>query len=182
MSGSPTTADTVTDSQLVLLIQQGDTSAFEKLHGRYDQRLRAYIATRCRRKSDVNDVSQEAWLRVWRNVSKFDGRQFSGWLHTIALRLIIDFARRKQPEALTNDDKVADPADNVWQMLAERIAQLQPCVDQLPEKRREIVQARLEGFDFDQISQRLKVEKNTAMTRFHRAKDDLRQCLEQRVS
>lgn len=182
MSGSPATADLVADSQLVLLSKQGDEVAFGQLHSRYDQRLRAFIATRCRRKAEVNDVAQETWLRVWRNLSTFDGRQFSGWLHTIALRLIIDFARRKQPAELSNDIHVAQPIDDVWQVLAERVAQLQPCVDLLPDNRRTIVQARLEGIDFDEISQRFGVEKSTAMTRFHRAKEDLRECLEKRLS
>ena len=182
MSASPSTADLVTDSQLVVLSQQGDEGAFGQLHRRYDQRLRAFIATRCRRKAEVNDIAQEAWLRVWRNLSTFDGRQFSGWLHTIALRLIIDFARRKQPEELSNEINVTKPIDDVWQVLAEKIAQLQPCVDQLPDNRRTIVQARLKGLDFDEISQQFGVEKSTAMTRFHRAKEDLRECLEKRLS
>jgi len=120
-------------------------------------------------------------MRVWRNLSTFDGLEFSGWLHTIALRLIIDFSRKKQPESLTHDDKIPTPVDDVWELLAEQVARLRPCVDKLPDNRRSIVQARLEGFDFAEISRRFSVDKNTAMTRFHRAKDDLRQCLEQRA-
>src|SRR5258705_157078 len=67
-------------------------AAFAALYEHPSRSLVAFIATRVGR-SDVDDTHQAVWLKVWGSLpSRFDGRQFRGWLFQIARNEIIDRA------------------------------------------------------------------------------------------
>ena len=55
-------------------------------------------------------------------------------------------------------------------------------VELLDSTRRSVVEARLRGESFDTISQQTGTPVNTAMTQFHRAKQQLKECIERRMS
>ncbi|MFA9479566.1 RNA polymerase sigma factor [Phycisphaerales bacterium AB-hyl4] len=87
------------DQQLALAAQAGDRDAFASLVRYYEPRLRRFLRPHVGRRShDVDDLVQEAFLRAWRNLARYDERwAFSTWLFTIATRLVIDRRRRRDP-------------------------------------------------------------------------------------
>src|SRR5881628_604681 len=87
-----------TDEDLIGAVATGDGRALEELCRRYERPLYRFIA-RHTGERDVDDLYQEAWLRVVRAAPRFDlRRRFSTWLFQIAVNLCRDWHRRRPPE------------------------------------------------------------------------------------
>lgn len=178
---------TQTDEQLAAAAQRRDAAAsraFEELYRRHARLVLAFLAARCPRGIDAADLAQQAWLRVWEKLpTHFIGKHFRGWLHEIARNLLFDDSRKRKPHLLADgyDAPTVDEHD-CDDGCGERTQALRQCLEALDETRRPIVTLRLEGTSFDEISARLGVERSTAMTRFHRAKEFLRDCLTRKLS
>ena len=177
------------DEQLAVLVQAGDqqaTRAYAILYKRHAPGVHAFLAARLRDREEAQDLCQQIWLKVWELLgTHFTAQHFRGWVFQVSRNLLIDHIRRKRHVTVSDEH---DPIDYRGEALEEqfaideRIAFLQPCVDALPQDRKQVVEARLAGSSFDDISESLGIPSNTAMTRFHRAKDQLRECIERRSS
>ena len=74
------------DQQLVRGAQAGDQAAFEELVRRHADRLHAVVRRRVDSAHDADEVTQEAFLRAWRALDRFEGdAAFSTWLYRIAV-------------------------------------------------------------------------------------------------
>ncbi len=86
---------------LVSRAQSGSLDAFTEVVARFEGRLFNFIARRLgggRRPivADAEDLTQEAFLRAWRNLGDFrPTHKFSTWLFTIAGRLVVDHLRHQ---------------------------------------------------------------------------------------
>src|SRR4051794_32734263 len=71
-------------------------AAFEQLYQRHARLLSAFLTTRVRR-SELDDLHQEVWQRVWlRLPAHYQQRgQFRAWLHQIARNALIDHGRKR---------------------------------------------------------------------------------------
>jgi RNA polymerase sigma-70 factor (ECF subfamily) len=179
--------DSQTDEQLAVLVQSSNSAsaqAYAILYKRHAPAVLAFLAARLRDRSEAADLCQQVWIKVWEQLAThFQAEHFRGWVFQMARNLLIDHHRRRRPGSLPEE---FDPADRRRDLSADcidvRVHHLQPCVDALSDDRRSIVAARLSGTSFEDISAQLGIPANTAMTRFHRAKDQLRDCIEQRTA
>jgi RNA polymerase sigma-70 factor (ECF subfamily) len=155
--------------------------AFDALYERHARPLLAFLAGRVRR-SDLGDVSQVVWQRVWEHLEdKFDGGSFRGWLFQIARNYLIDLSRRKQPVVVEQlpdrtDDKAKRP-DEVF-LGREQQQLLQRCLERLPAKQAELVRGRLGGEDYEEVGSRLGLTPAQAHKLFHTAKTALQACVQ----
>ena len=87
----------VADNTLISAYLEGNEYAFEVLMNRYQDRLVNYV-NRLIHDFDMSaDLAQEAFIRVYRNVNRYQGQyQFSTWLYRIATNLAIDEMRRRE--------------------------------------------------------------------------------------
>ncbi len=123
--------------QLALRAQGRSLPAFTELVARYEHRLFNFILRRVSCAADAEDIVQEAFLRAWQSIDRYDPTwEFSTWLYTIARRLAANqyaasrrLARRTDPTANTASPQSADPAEivarneqhgNLWP-IAQRI-------------------------------------------------------------
>jgi RNA polymerase sigma-70 factor (ECF subfamily) len=186
MSGT-TAYDAQTDEELAVQVQSNSAAsaqAYAVLYKRHAPAVLAFLAARTRDRDSAADVCQQVWVKVWEQLAThFQANHFRGWVFQLARNLLIDHHRRKRPNAFPEE---FDPADRRGDLAAdcidERAQHLQPCVEALSNDRRTIVAARLAGDSFEDISEKLGIPANTAMTRFHRAKDQLKECIEQRAA
>lgn len=185
MSGAPESIPP-SDEELAALVKANDgqsARAYATLYKRHAPAVLAYLAARLRDRSEAADLCQQVWLRVWeRLATHFQADHFRGWVFQMARNLLIDHHRRRRPESFHEEFDPSDPREPGADLIDERVQHLKPCVEALPEDRRQIVEARLTGRSFEEISDTLGIPPNTAMTRFHRAKDQLRDCIERRSS
>ncbi|MEN8223098.1 MAG: sigma-70 family RNA polymerase sigma factor [Acidobacteriota bacterium] len=77
----------VTDKDLVLKCLNGSDRDFERLIKRYSKKLYLFIYNRTGNNEDTEDIVQETFLKVYRNLSSYDPKwSFSTWIYTIAAR------------------------------------------------------------------------------------------------
>ena len=107
---------------LALEAQGGSVQAFEALVARFEAPLCRFLFVRTRDLAAAEDMTQEAFLKAWKNLARYDPRwRFSTWLYTLAERLCISArrARVKDPSTLHPEHegvlpaRVPDPAQVV---------------------------------------------------------------------
>jgi RNA polymerase sigma-70 factor (ECF subfamily) len=132
--------DNTADEQLVTRSAAGDRRAFDELvvrHGSYALRVAARLL---RNTALAEDVVQEAFVRCWSQIHRFDSRQarFTTWLYRIVANLCIDHQRRREPEALPADFDAIDTATTADEMMEsdQRTALLVNALKDLPVRQR----------------------------------------------
>src|SRR3984885_3871663 len=79
---SPATSD----ETLVAVAKLGDRSAFAELWNRHSRTAFKKVYQIMKNEADAEDVIQEAWMKAFIHLDKFDGRaKFSTWLARIAI-------------------------------------------------------------------------------------------------
>ena len=85
------------DSQLVLDYLNGDEEAFALIVSRYIKPVYNFVFRLCGNREAASDIVQEVFLKVWKNLKKFDPQKnFKTWIFTIARNTTIDWLRKKQ--------------------------------------------------------------------------------------
>lgn len=122
LSGAPVRAaigSRMDEEALIRAAQAGDHEAFERLVKRYDSSVLRLAMNLLRSEDDARDVYQEAFLRVYRNLSNFRfDCSFNTWLYRIVNNLCVDFLRRKrvrrtEPSIVETEEGVVDRLDAV---------------------------------------------------------------------
>lgn len=163
-------------------------AAFGELHAAFGRQLAAWLSARVGR-SDLDEVHQEIWVRVWERLpAGFAGGNFRAWLFTIARNHLVDSSRRRTVRrgfgyggaAEEPDPSPADPdGDEPWQILVaeERGRRLRGCLDGLDTGRRRVIVGRLGGEEYDAIAEALRISKAQAQSWLFVAKRLLQECL-----
>jgi RNA polymerase sigma-70 factor, ECF subfamily len=113
------------ETALIRLAQQGDERAFEELVRQYDQNVLRLALNLLRSPEDANDIYQETFLRVYKNLQTFRfDCSFSTWLYRIATNLCLDALRkrrvRKEEDTIVETgDGVLDRMDTIEEVRAE---------------------------------------------------------------
>ncbi len=85
------------ESALIRAAQRGDERAFEELVRQYDQSVLRLALNLLRSPEDANDIYQETFLRVYRNLHKFRyDCSFHTWLYRIVTNLCLDILRKRK--------------------------------------------------------------------------------------
>ncbi len=104
-----------TDEDLAREARAGSRRSFEELASRYKRRLFVYLRPRLGSDEDAEDMVQDTFLKLYRNIGSYDpAYRFSTWLYTSANRLAIDFFRKnaavREKTAASSDTDIPDPA------------------------------------------------------------------------
>ena len=88
---------TYTDEQLVTNYLKGDEEALEVLIKRYLKPIYSFTFRFVGNSQDAEDITQEVFVKVWRNLKKFDkNKKFKTWIFSIAKNTTTDFFRKKK--------------------------------------------------------------------------------------
>jgi RNA polymerase sigma-70 factor (ECF subfamily) len=107
-----------TDEELAREARAGSRRSFDELARRYKRRLFVYLRPRLGSDEDAEDLVQDTFLKLYRNIGGYDPAfKFSTWLYTAANRLAIDSFRRRAAEkgqpVAERDLDIPDPAAGV---------------------------------------------------------------------
>ena len=81
--------------------RSGDEQAFAELAGVYQGELRTYCYRMLGSVQDAEDAVQNALLRAWRGLDKFEGRSsIRSWLYSIATNTTLDITRHRSRREL----------------------------------------------------------------------------------
>src|SRR5438105_9671144 len=88
------------DVRLMKLVGSGDTTAFETLIERHQNLVLGTIARMLGSNSDVEDVAQQVFIRVWRSAARYVPKaKFTTWLLKITRNLVFNELRRAKRRA-----------------------------------------------------------------------------------
>ena len=181
------------DAALVRLAQQGDASAFEALVVKYQRRVARHVARWVRRAADVEDVVQEVFIKVYRGLPSFKGESaFYTWVYQIARNTAFNFVTRQSKRVVLQDDAPAgagderseatgsDDEDPERVLFAKQISQaIELALQRLqPELAEALVLYEVEGKQYKEIAQMLRVPIGTVRTRIFRAREFIAKRLE----
>jgi RNA polymerase sigma-70 factor, ECF subfamily len=87
-----------TDAELVQAVLEGDSAAFGDILDRHLSAAYKFAYRYLRSEDDAEDVSQEAFVRAWKNLKKFDqSKNFKTWLFAIVKNAALDLIKKKKP-------------------------------------------------------------------------------------
>jgi RNA polymerase sigma-70 factor (ECF subfamily) len=172
------------DSFLIARARQGDLRAFEEVVRLYERRVYG-VALRIVRAHDVaDDVVQEAFVRAWRSLDRFElGRPFGPWVCRIAANLAVNHVRspRAREEGLPEghaETRGADPGPLSAVLDAEAKRVLDEAVAGLPAEQRAVFVLRaVEEMSYAEIADALGISPGTVMSRLFRARERLARAL-----
>ncbi len=123
MRGADSVAEGAGDSDLARA-REGDGAAFTRLVEPLRRQLHAHCYRMLGSTHDADDALQDALLRAWRGLARFEGRSsLRSWLYTVATRTCLDAVEARGRRALpvdlgpSSDRAVAGavpPADVAW--------------------------------------------------------------------
>lgn len=91
------------DSRILCAAQKGDTEAFDAVVTHYLPLVYGYLTRFVRDAVVAEDLTQETFIRVWKNIRSFDtDKPFKPWLMRIARNCALDLLRRKQTAAFSS--------------------------------------------------------------------------------
>jgi RNA polymerase sigma-70 factor, ECF subfamily len=167
---------TVADDVLIAAIAAGDWDAMRTLYNRHRIRVFRFATRLVDDVSAAEDVASEAFIEVWRQAGRFEGRSsVSTWIMSI-LRFKALSARRRRPEAEL-DMKLAatvpDPSLSPEQIVLEtdRRVQLRACLSQLSPDHRAIIDlVYYHDKTIEEVAEIVGAPKNTVKTRMFYAR------------
>ncbi|MEQ1860834.1 MAG: sigma-70 family RNA polymerase sigma factor [Chthoniobacteraceae bacterium] len=182
------------EPELIARSQRGETAAFNELVLRYRQRSFAMIYQMVRHEDDAWDLTQDGFLKAWKNIRHFRGQsQFFTWLYRILMNVTIDWIRRKHVKGETEfDDTIGlhniEPASATTprgeMAPAARLSdreirtRIDEAVERLsPEHREVIVLREIEGLEYQEIAERVEIPLGSVMSRLFYARKKLQTML-----
>jgi RNA polymerase sigma-70 factor, ECF subfamily len=164
----------------VLRCQLGDPAAFEELIVHYQPRLHRFLATLLSDRAGVDDVAQEVWIDVFRDVPKLaEPRAFRAWLYRVARNRAWQTLRRRQhPLAPLDATEIADTDESSLDFAFERSEVLDKALGELhPEHRAVVLMRYVDDMSYAEIATASGCPVGTVKSRLHNAKRQLRQIL-----
>jgi RNA polymerase sigma-70 factor (ECF subfamily) len=128
------------DLEIVTSVLGGERALFEVLVRRHNQRLYRAARAITRADADAEDVLQQTWLKIFRNLRQFRGdASFATWATRIAIHEAISFARKRPAIAEVVDS--ADPSPTLDDAIdhAQLGALLERCLGMILQGNREVI-------------------------------------------
>jgi RNA polymerase sigma-70 factor (ECF subfamily) len=163
-------------------LRSADPAALAETVGYYQHRLYRYLLRLVRDQASADDLFQQTWLHVVRQLHRYDrARSFDTWLFAIAHNAAMDLLRRRPGESL-DDCEFALPAtapDALATVLAgERAAILAAAMAALPALCREALTLRFEeGMKLEEIAEVTHAPLSTVKSRVRRGLEAMKQKL-----
>jgi RNA polymerase sigma-70 factor (ECF subfamily) len=173
------------DKKIILDAQNGSIYAFEKIVLKYEKPILAYIYRLVRKREDAEDLTQETFLKLYKNIKKYDhNNKFTTWLFAIAANTTCDWFRkqRRKKEVLILDDPKR--LKEVEKFLLSNETQVHVKFDIMsglkkikPVYRSILSMFYFKGFSYKEIAEIKKMPINSVKTYLYRAKLALKEHL-----
>src|SRR5215475_5730673 len=176
------------DRDLVRLAQRGDKAAFEDLVGRHQNRVFAVARGILKRQEDVEDVSQQVFVKAYFALKKFDQRSaFTTWLYKITVNECWDLLRKRKVRPLVYEADFSDEQTRLYQASQERCDE-QPDLAMRMDARKRVevllgflderdrgmlILKEVEGFAIEEIAEIFDLNTNTVKVRLFRARQKI---------
>lgn len=186
----------LTDEQLMLRVQEGNSASFDLLVERYKVRLFNYLFRLVGNRDDAEEIAQEAFVKAYIHAGKYKTiAKFSTWLYTIATNLVRNKIRSRSRKPLImslwskgrydgEEEKPIDvvdtqrsPEDKMND--AELSAVINKAIEKIPDKyRTSFVLREINQLSYEEIAAVTGLKLGTVRSRINRARNCFRQIVE----
>ncbi len=180
-------SDREVDQQLVERVQRGDKRAFDLLVSKYQRKLGRLLSRFIRDPSEVEDVTQEAFIKAYRALPGFRGDSaFYTWLYRIGINTAKNHLVAMGRRAPTSTELDAEEAEGVEageqlrdlntpenQMMSRQVGDtVNQTLQELPEELRTAITLReIEGLSYEEIAAVMQCPVGTVRSRIFRARE-----------
>ncbi len=177
------------DQQLVERVQHGDKQAFDLLVIKYQRRLARLLSQFIRDAAEVEDVTQETFIKAYRALPSFRGESaFYTWLYRIGINTAKNFlvTQGRRAPTTTSSGFDSEDAENFEEgsqlremntpeseLMSKQIAQtVNQTLQELPEELRMAITLReIEGLSYEEIAGIMNCPIGTVRSRIFRARE-----------
>lgn len=187
----------LTDQQLIQRVQEGDNSAYDLLVTKYQHRILGLVSIYISDASEVQDVTQEAFIKAYRALARFRGdSSFYTWLYRIAVNTaknhLVAKNRRLQEadvdvhdadylDAISTVKDVASPERNIQSDQIE--VAIYETIKKLPYELKTAVMLReFDGMSYEEIARVMDCPIGTVRSRIFRAREAIDRVLQPLIS
>ncbi|MEB8386550.1 sigma-70 family RNA polymerase sigma factor [Rhodobacteraceae bacterium KMM 6894] len=186
---------------LVQLLADGDRAAFEQVYKRHNTSLIRVATGVVHSRAIAEEVAQEAWIAVLKNISGFEGRSsLASWIFSILINKARSRAKREGRvvsfDGVGEDDNLAAAFDGrgrwkdmpeLWETLTpERILEgrsvmehVNAAIEALPPSQRSVIVLRgQQGLDAEEVCDILGITESNMRVLLHRARLAVRAALD----
>lgn len=175
-----TASSTLSDEELIeLYLESQNVHYFNELYDRYSRKVFGKCYSILRSEARAEDASQEIFVKVLLNLSKFSGRsKFSSWLYSVTYNYCIDTVRKAKKDVgvLVEDiqrygDKADDTIDDAT-IMETNIKELKVVLEKIPATDKAILLMKyLEEFSIKEICEVLNKSESAVKMKIKRAKE-----------
>jgi RNA polymerase sigma-70 factor (ECF subfamily) len=172
----------IEDKILIKQYLKGDGKSFEILVLKYLKPIYNFACWYIKNRQDAEDITQEVFIKVWRNLKKFDeNKKFKAWIFQIAKNAALDFLKKKKEILFSEFEneqgenffikKLVNPSPLPNEILekTEISQKLASIINELPKKYRIVLILHYnDHFTFKEISEILGEPLNTIKSRHQR--------------
>lgn len=159
--------------------REGDKEAFEILVTEYQQKVYATALSVMGNEADALDASQEAFIRIYKSISKFRGdSSLSTWIYKVTTNICLDMLRKQGRVKTVNIDETAEltatdygSSPEQYILTKERRAAVKKALASLPaDLKAAFVLRDVNGLSYSEIAEALSVPEGTVKSRIARAR------------
>ena len=177
------------EEKLIQLLKARDQEAFRFLVGRYQPMISAMGRQFFTHYEDVQDHSQEVFLKAIQNINNFRGESgLSTWIYRIGLNTALRMQRQSKkrsdhesrPDWNVTESKMQPAEASSLEKMEKRELQglIHQAMNELPEKQRiALVLARIEGFSYAEVAEIMELSATAVDSLIQRARNRLRKRL-----
>lgn len=174
-------------SLLAEQVKAGDREALRPLLDQVRPRALAIALKVLRNREDAEDAVQEAMVKAWRNIDRFEGRaSFTTWIHRIVMNTSLDILRRNtsRPDLTASAEREDDeqpklePSHDITPehtvALGEMQMMVRTAVARLAPVHQQAINLReFEDYSYEEIAETAGCPVGTVMSRLHHARHHL---------
>lgn len=180
-------SDREVDQQLVERAQRGDKHAYELLVAKYQRRLARLISRFVRDAAEVEDVTQDAFIKAYRALPTFRGESaFYTWLYRIGINTAKNYllsAKRRAPTSTSFDADESEGFEEAGllqemgtpenELMSKQVVEVvNASLQQLPDDLRTALTLReIEGLSYEEIADVMGCPIGTVRSRIFRARE-----------
>ena len=182
------------DRDLMVCVQSGDASAFEKLVEKYKVALAGFCYRFVPDRGEAEDLAQATFVQVFRAADRFrTENRFRSWMFTIARNLCLNEIRRRRSRPSDSLDRLTDPSEGTSGVVVpfddtatpapetlalrnELVSVVSEAMQALPEGQRTALSLFQEqGLRYDEIAESMGLSVGATKSLIFRARETMRQ-------
>lgn len=158
--------------------KEGDELAWRWLYETHKAHVYAVVRRVVGNSHTVEDISQDAWLRIFRKIDLFELRSsFRTWVTKVAINVAYGSIRGGLHEEASDSDTVEPDLGSAPENLLLDHIVIQELLDRLPPGYRTVLVLRSEGFSHEEIAETLGIDPGTSRSQYHKGLASLRKLL-----